>query len=467
MIIGISGKIGSGKDLVGQIIQFLTNTNGVTSWEAWNSLKCEKDNCSSFQIKKFAAKLKDCVCIILGCTREQLENHEFKDKELSEEWDKFGIEFTYLSGHVNPEIYGAFVTKEEAIEIEKYLQRPDSLKTSIKRITMTPRKLLQLLGTECGRDIIHPNIWCNSLFNEYIGDIEEWKDVNGYEDFYQISSFGNVRSLDRTIKYGDLSKGEYHTRKGRLLIPSNSNGYLTVSLSGKTFSVHSLVANSFLTKPSENLVINHKDGNKSNNFYKNLEWVTQKENIQNSIKSTNGNVGVNQKDAKLNDSLVIEIKQLLENGDISQASIAKMYGVSPTTISEIKTGKKWKHVGSNNINIDLLPIVPKVTPNWVITDCRFPNEADAIKAKGGINIRINRPIIIRKSYSEHKHINEIYDPNNEAHVALIKGELLQNPPHESETALDNYEFDYVIENDGTIEDLINKVRVILKDINLI
>ena len=81
-LIGVSGKISSGKDLVGQIIQFLTNTNGVTSWEAWKSLQCEGNKCSSFQIKKFADKLKDCVCLILGCTRTQLEDHEFKDKEL-------------------------------------------------------------------------------------------------------------------------------------------------------------------------------------------------------------------------------------------------------------------------------------------------------------------------------------------------------------------------------------------------
>jgi hypothetical protein len=73
-------------------------------------------------------------------------------------------------------------------------------------------------------------------------------------------------------------------------------------------------------------------------------------------------------------------------------------------------------------------------PNWIITDMRFPNEFDALKSRGGITIRINRV----KYISTHS-----------------EGE------HESERALDNHEFDYVINNNGSISDLILKVREIL------
>jgi len=66
MIIGISGKIGSGKDLVGEIIQFLTADNGVTKWEVWQSLKCQGDGCSPFQIKKFADSITNSYTIITG-----------------------------------------------------------------------------------------------------------------------------------------------------------------------------------------------------------------------------------------------------------------------------------------------------------------------------------------------------------------------------------------------------------------
>jgi hypothetical protein len=72
-----------------------------------------------------------------------------------------------------------------------------------------------------------------------------------------------------------------------------------------------------------------------------------------------------------------------------------------------------------------------VMPNWIITDVRFPNEYDAIKKQNGIIIRVNRDSTIT---------------NN----------------HVSETALDNHEFDYVINNNGSISDLYNNVTNFLK-----
>lgn len=70
-------------------------------------------------------------------------------------------------------------------------------------------------------------------------------------------------------------------------------------------------------------------------------------------------------------------------------------------------------------------------PNWIITDMRFPNELKAVKNKNGITIRVNR-------------------------VNLIENN------HPSETSLDSATFDYVIDNNGTIEELIQKVRIILQ-----
>ena len=123
MIVSISGRIGSGKDTVGEIIQQLRPQQG-------------------YEVKKWAGKLKDIVCLLLGCTREQIEDREFKEKELGEEWDviRRGGNNSLLHPDDFPEL-----------EYEK----------------LTPRKLLQLLGTECGREIIHPNIWVNALMIEY------------------------------------------------------------------------------------------------------------------------------------------------------------------------------------------------------------------------------------------------------------------------------------------------------------
>lgn len=77
-------------------------------------------------------------------------------------------------------------------------------------------------------------------------------------------------------------------------------------------------------------------------------------------------------------------------------------------------------------------------PNWIITDMRFPNEMESVKDKGGITIRVIRPV------------HALSQENNATQL------------HPSETALDNAEFDYVIENDGSFDDLILKVENILK-----
>ena len=160
------------------------------------------------------------VCFLLGCSRSDLEDREFKEKELGEEWDG-----------------------------------------------LTPRKLLQLLGTEAGRHIIHPNIWVNALFADYVCD--------------------------------DCGQQECPT-------------------------------------------------------------------------------------------------------------------------DEEDTGQ----------------MIHRSFPDWIITDVRFPNEAQAIKDRGGILIRINRP------------------------QYLDNGLVIRKDEHLSETALDDYdEFDYVINNDtNSVQDLVDKVK---------
>ena len=88
MLIGISGKIGSGKDTIGKIIQYLIclelNTLAPHQFSFKDFVKSTASNeiQSGFKIKKFADKLKDIVCLLIGCTREQLEDREFKEKEL-------------------------------------------------------------------------------------------------------------------------------------------------------------------------------------------------------------------------------------------------------------------------------------------------------------------------------------------------------------------------------------------------
>lgn len=235
MIIGINGKIGSGKDTVGSIIQYLTakDTGQFCLGRIQSGKSIEGHHNSTFEIKKFAGKLKQIASLLTGIDVEKFEDQEFKKTNLSDEWS--------------------------------YLQQSGRSKVWLP---MTVRDLLQKLGTEAMREGLHTNVWVNALFADYT------------PTHYLIGAF----------------------------------------------------------------------------------------------------------DTKLTD------------GD-------------------------------------------PVYPNWIITDMRFPNEMEAVVAKGGITIRVVRP-----------------DMNSLQ--AMV-------PAHASETALDDHTMHYDIINDGTIEDLIEKVRTILIKENII
>lgn len=108
---------------------------------------------------------------------------------------------------------------------------------------------------------------------------EIWKPIIGFENLYEVSNLGNVRSLDKLVKAKNNSN---RLVKGRLLSPTlGKNGYYIVTLSkegiDKKAYVHRLVALHYVEnpKPNEYNVINHKDENPKNNVYTNLEWCTQ------------------------------------------------------------------------------------------------------------------------------------------------------------------------------------------------
>lgn len=103
---------------------------------------------------------------------------------------------------------------------------------------------------------------------------EIWKDIKGYEGLYQISSYGNVRSLPRQKTKGGLLSKAKNGRNGYYFVNLYANGI------GKRYFVHKLVAQAFIPNPKNKPQINHKNGNKLDNYATNLEWVTCKENIE-------------------------------------------------------------------------------------------------------------------------------------------------------------------------------------------
>ena len=110
--------------------------------------------------------------------------------------------------------------------------------------------------------------------------IELWKTVPGYEGYFQVSTHGRVKSLDRVVIY--KSGRKRHVKSKILKQQTDRAGYKFVELNkdgkGKIYKVHRLVALAFLENPNNLPEVNHKDEDKSNNFFKNLEWITCKNN---------------------------------------------------------------------------------------------------------------------------------------------------------------------------------------------
>ncbi len=112
-----------------------------------------------------------------------------------------------------------------------------------------------------------------------------WKSVKGYNGHYEVSSSGEVRSVDKYVS----NNGGVQKRQGNLRKPkTQSLGYLQVDLyrngRGKKKYIRRLVAESFIPNTSNHPDVNHIDGDKSNNDVSNLEWTSRKENHAHAIK---------------------------------------------------------------------------------------------------------------------------------------------------------------------------------------
>lgn len=165
-LIGISGRMGSGKDTVAKILQYLAHNQSyqITSISITDFLNGEEwyyeagvvgdidykitDRCG-WEIKKFAGKLKQMASMLTGIPLSKFEDQEFKKSSLPREWDTV---------------------------VSKVGKRQDGLfgMTGIEIKEMTVRELLQLLGTNAVREHVHPNAWVNALFANYVEGKTKW-----------------------------------------------------------------------------------------------------------------------------------------------------------------------------------------------------------------------------------------------------------------------------------------------------
>jgi len=163
---------------------------------------------------------------------------------------------------------------------------------------------------------------------------EEWRDVVGYEGWYDVSNFGRVRRMK-------ACKGTY---AGRIMAPCQREGYVLSSLhkNGKhsTPSIHRLVAAAFLGPCPAGKEINHIDGVKTHNHVENLEYVTASENQRNAYRmGLRSSRGENNTSSLLSNNDVRIVRGLL--GKIPHRVIAGMFGVTRTAITAISTGRTW------------------------------------------------------------------------------------------------------------------------------
>lgn len=169
-----------------------------------------------------------------------------------------------------------------------------------------------------------------------IHEVEMWKPVpiDGFDKLYEVSNLGRIRRA----KTGNL----------RTVVVS-SDGYCQfgLSMNGIRTSkrVHVFVGKCFVPNPHNRNSINHKDGNKANPHWKNLEWCTQQENIIHAVETglMNTAKGERQWLSKFKENDIIEIRNKHKNG-IPVTDLANAYNVTYNAIRGIIIGRTWKHI---------------------------------------------------------------------------------------------------------------------------
>lgn len=171
---------------------------------------------------------------------------------------------------------------------------------------------------------------------------EEWRPVEGYEDSYQVSSLGRIKSLERLV-LSDPKTGRTRLHHGRILKPyprktGPRSVYYWVGLNRKQHSVHSLVTRAFHgPPPSPEHEVAHWNRDTSDNSKENLRWVTPKENQED--RKRHGTYWQNPK-GKLTPVQVREIRAIPYRHGLFSA-MAIRYGITIASVSKVYHGKCW------------------------------------------------------------------------------------------------------------------------------
>jgi len=170
----------------------------------------------------------------------------------------------------------------------------------------------------------------------FMENTEVWKPIAGYEGLYEVSNFGNVKSLS------------YHrTKVERILRLSTAAGYPLIHLykCGKStaIKIHRLVATAFIPNPDSKPTVNHINGIKTDNRVQNLEWATYSENLKEAHRLGLANSkGERHSQSKLTSFEIIEIRTMGKSKTIYELGV--QFGVSYQHISKIIRRETWRHI---------------------------------------------------------------------------------------------------------------------------
>lgn len=174
---------------------------------------------------------------------------------------------------------------------------------------------------------------------------EVWKEIEGYEGFYEISNLGNVRSVGGQIGTS--------LRKPRVLAQSSTkDGYKKVRLQrnekDKTVQVHRLVAEYFIDNPHNYDTVNHKDGDKTNNKVENLEWCNRSYQMYHAYEKglKTSRIGSTNANAKLTPDDVRYIRKMYKKHDkeFGASALGRKFGTTHRVIGLIVRNESYRDV---------------------------------------------------------------------------------------------------------------------------
>jgi hypothetical protein len=178
---------------------------------------------------------------------------------------------------------------------------------------------------------------------------EKWKDVKGFENYYQVSHRGRVKSLARVVP---MSDGRTYRVAEKILKSSWDGHYFHVILSksGKEYVrlVHRLVAEAFIGECPDGMECCHEDGDSTFNHVSNLRWDTPTGNQQDRIKHGTSNHGKLSGEAhpmvKIKTDDVLFIRRQFPKTHKGRERLAERFGVSEATIRDILKRRSWQHI---------------------------------------------------------------------------------------------------------------------------